>query len=84
MPSFKCQFTEDIKKKYLCFWRGCKEFKAEDMVCNPGMIVHICSNRGLLDIETHLETASQMKIVRGKSSLFKLLTSSCNHIQKEV
>lgn len=30
------------------------------------------ANRGLLDIETHLETATQVKIVRGKSTLFKI------------
>jgi hypothetical protein len=37
------------------------------------MLAHIFyKQRILLDIETHLETATQMKIVQGKSSLFKI------------
>jgi len=37
------------------------------------MLAHIFyKQRIMLDIETHLETATQMKIVQGKSSLFKI------------
>jgi hypothetical protein len=73
----KCKFT-GLMKKYTRFWRGCNEFEAECTVGILGTFVSV-TNKGSLDIETHLETTKHMKNSRGESSLSKIIKYACTY-----
>lgn len=55
MSKHKTEFTEDLKKKYTCFQKGCNEFEAEGVMSIPEAFISV-ANEGLLYPEAHLET----------------------------
>jgi hypothetical protein len=62
--SFKYKFAEDIKKRNMYVFEGAvKNLKLKTWCAIQECWYISLANRGLLNIETHLETATQMKIV---------------------
>uniref|UniRef100_A0A8B9KYY9 DUF4371 domain-containing protein n=1 Tax=Astyanax mexicanus TaxID=7994 RepID=A0A8B9KYY9_ASTMX len=67
MPKRKCTFTEELKKKFLCFRQGRDPYEAECLTCKAGTYVSV-ANKGANDLQVHVNSKKHAKAARGESS----------------
>ena len=68
MPKRKCNFTEDLRKKYPCFRPGRDKWEAECTVCKAGTYVSV-ANKGANDLQAHIDTIKGPTIYKPISTL---------------
>ena len=71
MPKRKCNFTDEMRKKYPCFRLGRDKWEAECTVCKAGTYVSV-ANKGSNDLQAHIDTTKHKTAVRGETSSAKL------------
>ena len=71
MPTRKCKFTDELKKKYPCVRLGRDASEAECMSCRAGTYVSV-ANKGGSDLEAHVHSAKHNTAARGESSSSKV------------
>ncbi|KAG7172065.1 hypothetical protein Hamer_G001052 [Homarus americanus] len=71
MPKRKCKFTVELQSKLPCFKRGRDEWEAQCLVCKPGTYVSV-ANKGINDLQTHVNSDRHKKAVQGEGSSMKL------------
>ena len=71
MPKRKCNFTEDLRKKYPCFRPGRDKWEAECTVCKAGTYVSV-ANKGANDLQAHIDTIKHKTAVQGESTSAKV------------
>lgn len=71
MSKRKCKFTAELQSKLPCFKRDSDEWEAECLVCKPGTQVSM-ANKGINDLQTHVNSDKHKTSVQGESSSMKL------------